>query len=136
MIHRLSITYGCAMRNRVDVLLACVLATVGVGSVLADKGTSQTRSTSVVFEVGNASSSQVLADVTALLAGSDEKLITLGHTDATGRLSVRKETLGKRNNVAILFCKERFFCGAFRLDDPEFSKYDYHLIELAPFVVP
>jgi len=74
--------------------------------------------------------------VDVILVSRKGKLVHLGRTDQSGEFSVRKETL--RGGVVVLFCKqEQYFCGAFRVDDPDFNppgflEYDEHFIELAP----
>lgn len=93
------------------------------------------RAAVVTFSVGSSATSQQQEGVSVLLVAKDGHLIALGQTDITGRLSVVKDRLLQQGGPAILFCKERFFCGALRLDDQEFFDYDFHLIHLAPFTV-
>jgi len=90
----------------------------------------------ITFIVGNSASHQLLQGVAVLLVAKDAKPVTLGWTDQYGRIPVLRDELMRGVAGAVLFCKERFFCGAFRLDEPEFFDADERLIHLAPFAVP
>lgn len=56
----------------------------------------------------------------------------LGRTSLVGVVSVKRRLLQEEGAVAVLFCKKGYFCGAFRLDDPEFFDYDERFITLEP----
>lgn len=56
----------------------------------------------------------------------------LGRTSLVGDVSVKRGLLQEEGAVAVLFCKKGYFCGAFRLDDPEFFDYDERFITLEP----
>ena len=88
----------------------------------------------VTFVVGHSSTFEMLDNVEVLLAVGST-LIPLGRTSPLGQLTIRKDKLRQDNSGVVLFCKEHFFCGALRLDEPNFFKFDRHLIHLAPFAV-
>ena len=69
-----------------------------------------------------------------ILIAEDGQLL-LGRTDGFGSISVPRAVLEGEGSLAILFCKEEFFCGAFSLQAPEFFQYSEHYIGLAPFAV-
>lgn len=74
---------------------------------------------------------QVLEGVEVSLVSKDG-LRSLGRTNGVGRISVERKILQEPGALAVLFCSEWYFCGAFRLDDPEFFEYEERLIALAP----
>jgi len=112
-------------------LLFCVALCLPLGGTVPASS-----SETITFSVASSASDKKLDGVLLLLTGSDGKLVELGHTDGNGRLAVSKDQLRQSGSAAILFCRERFFCGAFRLDDPKFLEADYRIIDLAPFAVP
>lgn len=117
-------------------VLATSLGKEGAPSPQRQREPAPSSHATMTFSVGSAATSQHIEGVAVLLLKSQGQLVTLGQTDRAGRLSIHKSSLREDGGVVVLFCKERFFCGAFRLDDPEFFEYDYRLINLAPFAVP
>jgi len=105
-------------------------------SVGDDQNKTKQPNNSMTFWVGSSSTNHMLEDVTVLVARKDGRLEAVGRTDASGRFTVPKASLREDGSTVVLFCKERFFCGAFRLDDPKFLEADYRLIHLAPFSIP
>ena len=100
----------------------------------SDSSTSSSGASSITFFVGSSSTSQNLAGVSVFQVTRSGELIRLGETNLGGRFSYSKEEL-KRGGQVILFCKERYFCGALRLDEPGVFEYDRQLIHLAPFAL-
>lgn len=78
---------------------------------------------------------QMLRGVEVLGLKLEGAPIRFGVTDQFGSLAVRKSDLQESASGAVLFCREGFFCGAFRLDEARFFAYDEKYIQLAPFAV-
>lgn len=73
-----------------------------------------------------------LEGVDAFLEGSEEQY--LGKTDAFGRISIETALLRAGQAHAVLFCRERYFCGAMRITR-ELNGYAEKYIVLARFAV-
>ena len=117
--------------NRISGLLVLALLTLPpVAACNADDAIA--RMEFIVAESGPGG--QVLEDVeVTLLRRAGFK--SLGRTNGVGWIAVKRALLEEDGALAVLFCSEWHFCGAFRLDDREFFKYDERFITLAPFAV-
>jgi len=73
----------------------------------------------------------LMEGVDVLLVDKGGEVVNLGKTDILGRLSVDKERLSKEG-VAVLFCREAFFCGALLLNEERFFEIEERYIKLAP----
>ncbi len=85
---------------------------------------------SISFIVGFDESS-LMKGVDVFLIDKGGETVSLGKTDILGRLSVDKERLSKEG-VAVLFCREAFFCGALLLNEERFFEIEERYIKLAP----
>jgi hypothetical protein len=61
--------------------------------------------------------------------------VPLGSTNAMGSLRVARSQLLEAKPLAVLFCRERFFCGAWKPTEQDLRGYDDLYIELASFAV-
>lgn len=86
----------------------------------------------VFFVVGSGSTGEALSSASVSLIGHNG-IRLLGRTDETGKFRVDINKLRGGDKWALLFCTKNFFCGAIRLDDPEFFRYRERLIVLAPY---
>lgn len=91
------------------------------------------RSPEVRFYVSSADLPMLKGVEVYLVTASGESL--MGKTDALGSLAISRNLLQREDSLAVLFCAEYFFCGAYRVRAPEFLEYDEHYIELAPLAV-
>lgn len=92
----------------------------------------------ICFHVADGSTLKQLEGVEILLVSS-EGLRPIGVTPRHGVVCVPKHELQREHHGALLFCREGFFCGAFRLDKAvagrEFLEFDERFIVLAPFML-
>lgn len=61
---------------------------------------------------------------------------SLGYTDGLGGLKVQRDVLEAPDALALLICHEGFFCGGWRMDEPDPLPGDEVFIALAPFAIP
>jgi hypothetical protein len=116
------------------IVMLCGIVVVHVSSTVGVEYEGKCRdSTTMTFFVGASPTAEYLQGVGVLLVGRDGKIHRLGETDLGGNFSVAKGRL--REGVVVLFCKERYFCGAFRLSGEGFLEHDEWLIHLAPIAL-
>lgn len=118
-------------------LAAVIIAFAGIFGCFSS-GTSMpreygARASAVRFYVSSADLPMLRGVKVYLMTGAGESLI--GETDALGAIAIDRHRLQDGGSLAVLFCKEGFFCGAYRVKQDEFLEYDEHFIALAPFAV-
>ena len=69
------------------------------------------------------------------VASQDDGMMNIGLTDQMGQISIAEEVLTRPRNLAVLFCKVGFICGAVRLGSPMVLSIKHRLIDLAPFSI-
>jgi hypothetical protein len=89
------------------------------------------KSPTLTLFVGSSQNHQLLPGVEVILVSSEGQNV-MGKTDRSGSLSIDPKLLLKPGAAALLFCSERFFCGAIRIDS-DLLEYSEKYIELAPF---
>jgi len=90
----------------------------------------------ITFSVGACGTSRQLEGVEVLLVRKDGQLENLGQTDIAGHLTVKKGVIAPKGSAVVLFCKEKYFCGALRLDEADLLAARLRLIHLAQFALP
>jgi hypothetical protein len=97
-----------------------------------------TESSEICLLVAGGDNRQQLDDVevSAVSSIGNERL---GFTGVDGSICLEKELLRERKVHAILFCKNGYFCGAYRLDrllgGRDFLDFNEQFIVLAPFML-
>lgn len=88
----------------------------------------------VAFQVWTAATREGIpgVDVSGV---TSEGVVSLGTTDAGGRLAVDLDSLRAIRPHVIIFCHDYFFCGALRADSPDFYEYRQHSVALAVFSI-
>jgi hypothetical protein len=81
--------------------------------------------------VYRADTHEPISDVFATVISDSGQVIDVGKTDYYGHVYVSKKLI--EDAVAILFCRERFFCGAFSMDRTNLMDYEEVIIHIAPF---
>jgi hypothetical protein len=104
------------------------------GNSGAQKADSE-KNDAVTFAVGRCDTLKMLEGVDVLAVRRDGRIDRLGRTDTNGHLTVKRAVISEATTVTILFCGEKFFCGAFTQNDTDFSAAGKLLIHLAPFAV-
>jgi hypothetical protein len=125
---------GNTMKARFRMAFAVAILSTLAWTSAIEPQTATSDHEDVTFAVGSSATSEMLRGVEVLVAAGSE-LVPLGRTNVLGQLTIRKEELRLGGSSVVLFCREHFFCGALRLDEPDFFKFDRHLIHLAPFAV-
>ena len=128
---RLSLPYVVALA-----LSTVVVAASAISIIQCSTTTNTDGDDSVIFSVGRTYPSRQLEGVDVIVVRKDVRLETLGQTDSAGHFSVSKRLLSEENSVVVLFCQERYFCGAFRLSELDLPAAKLRLIHLAPLAVP
>ena len=77
----------------------------------------------------------VLEGVSVELVRSNGSRELLCATDDSGGCDVDRARLRDAGDGFLLFCKERYFCGALKLGTPGFLDKEGHLIVLAPYAI-
>ena len=101
----------------------CFFGPVSAGTPAADQS-------EITFLVGSSSDNKPLPGVEVILLASDKRI--LGRTDYLGSFVVKTSAIRQSNAHAVLFCTDRFFCGAIPVE-PDLFEYSEKYIELAPF---
>ncbi len=89
----------------------------------------------VIFNAASASDFFPVADVDVYLFSISRGLALLGTTGENGCLEVRRSVLRRQDAIAVVFCRDGFFCGAFRIKEDQIFLQDDVLILLAPFAI-
>ena len=117
------------------VTLTLILTAIATSASAGDQPKRASGTSVITFSVTSASTDKSLPAVNVVLVSKDRGIVQIGQTDDLGQVSLDREVLSKSENLALLFCKDHFFCGAFRLDSPSFLQADRRLIDLAPFSI-
>ena len=120
------------------VLICCFLVASVPSETEPPRGQEESADSEICLLVAGGENLQQLEDV-EVSAVSPVGIGQLGITGGDGSICVSKDLLRQRQIYAILFCKEGYFCGAYRLDRPlggrNFLDFDEQFIVLAPFML-
>jgi len=83
------------------------------------------------FIVFHAETFERLSDVEMSIINSDGTQNYIGKTDGFGVIYVDAKRVER--SIAVVFCKNHFFCGAFLTNQSNFKIYKERSIHLAPF---
>lgn len=126
---------------QISVVLLMGIGLIGCASVNGDHlpvEPSAAPVSEICFHAAHGSTFRQLEGVEVLLVTS-QGTRSLGVTSSHRMLCVPKGELRGDDARAILFCREGFFCGAFRLDENvggrDLLSFSERVIVLAPFVI-
>lgn len=117
----------------VAALLAMVLSTAAACSLSASTPIPDSTDESFLLVVGTVESEALPGTEVVLYSAGGER--SMGTTDALGALAVSRSELAGAAGRVVVFCREGFFCGAWRPSTDEIRGLAEFYIQLAPYAV-